>query len=64
MYSALIVNWLTLFGGIRYCIIKFIVEDAIMKTLLLNVNTFEGCFEIGVIISNLVFIEDVINKRK
>lgn len=35
-----------------------------MKMLLLNVNMFEGCFEIGVIISNFVFIEDVINKRK
>ncbi|MGK3355197.1 cell division inhibition protein DicB, partial [Escherichia coli] len=29
-------------------ITKFIVEDAIMETLLPNVNTSEGCFEIGV----------------
>ena len=35
-----------------------------MKTLLPNVNTSEGCFEIGVTISNPVFTEDAINKRK
>ncbi|RJX82451.1 hypothetical protein D3822_32865, partial [Escherichia coli] len=29
-----------------------------------NVNTSEGCFEIGVRISNPVFTEDAINKRK
>ncbi|MEA8795002.1 cell division inhibition protein DicB [Escherichia coli] len=30
----------------------------------LTVNTSEGCFEIGVTISNPVFTEDAINKRK
>ncbi|GAB7669007.1 cell division inhibition protein DicB [Escherichia coli] len=35
-----------------------------METLLPNVNTSEGCFEIGVTISNPVFTEDAINKRK
>lgn len=35
-----------------------------METLLPNVNTSEGCFEIGVNISNPVFTEDAINKRK
>ena len=35
-----------------------------MKTLLPNVNTSEGCFEIGVTISNPVFTEDAINIRK
>lgn len=35
-----------------------------MKTLLPNVNTSEGCFEIGVTISNPVFTEEAINKRK
>ncbi|OVC14717.1 cell division inhibition protein DicB [Escherichia coli] len=35
-----------------------------METLLPNVNTSEGCFEIGVTISNPVFIEDAIKKRK
>ncbi|HCB7270435.1 TPA: cell division inhibition protein DicB [Escherichia coli] len=35
-----------------------------MKTLLPNVNTSEGCFEIGVTISNPVFTEYAINKRK
>ncbi|MCW0136002.1 cell division inhibition protein DicB [Escherichia coli] len=35
-----------------------------METLLPNVNTSEGCFEIGVRISNPVFTEDAINKRK
>ncbi len=35
-----------------------------MKTLLPNVNTSEGCFEIGVTISNPVFTEDAINMRK
>ena len=34
-----------------------------MKTLLPNVNTSEGCFEIGVTISNPVFTEDAINKK-
>ncbi|EPO4127054.1 cell division inhibition protein DicB, partial [Escherichia coli] len=28
------VNWLTSPGGTRHCITKFIVEDAIMETLL------------------------------
>ncbi|STG76741.1 division inhibition protein [Escherichia coli] len=32
-----------------------------MKTLLPNVNTSEGCFEIGVTISNPVFTEDAGN---
>ena len=35
-----------------------------MKTLLPNVNTSEGCFEIGVTISSPVFTEDAINMRK
>ncbi|EJT3542663.1 cell division inhibitor [Escherichia coli] len=35
-----------------------------METLLPNVNTSEGCFEIGVTISNPVFTEDAINMRK
>ncbi len=35
-----------------------------METLLPNVNTSEGCFEIGVTISNPEFTEDAINKRK
>ena len=35
-----------------------------MKTLLPNANTSEGCFEIGVSISNPAFTEDAINKRK
>ena len=35
-----------------------------MKTLLPNVNTSEGCFEIGVTISNQIFTEGAINKRK
>ena len=35
-----------------------------METLLPNINTSEGCFEIGVRISNPVFTEDAINKRK
>ncbi len=35
-----------------------------METLLPNVNTSEGRFEIGVTISNPVFTEDAINKRK
>ncbi|WP_072123714.1 cell division inhibition protein DicB [Shigella sonnei] len=33
-------------------------------TLVNHVNTTEGCFEIGVTISNPVFTEDAINKRK
>ncbi|OYC58132.1 phage cell division inhibition protein, partial [Escherichia coli] len=64
LYPALIVNWLTSPGGTRHRITKFIVEDAIMETLLPNINTSEGCFEIGVTISNPVFTEDAINKRK
>ncbi|NDY87934.1 cell division inhibition protein DicB [Escherichia coli] len=35
-----------------------------METLLPNVNTSEGCFEIGVLISNRVFTEDAIKMRK
>ncbi len=35
-----------------------------METLLPNVNTSEGCFDIGVFFSNLVFTEDAINMRK
>ncbi len=35
-----------------------------METLLPNVNTSEGCFNIGVLLSNRVFIEDAINMRK
>ncbi len=34
-----------------------------MKMLLPNVNTSEGCFEIGVTISNPVFTEDAINEK-
>ncbi|MDM8858820.1 cell division inhibition protein DicB, partial [Escherichia coli] len=33
-----------------------------METLLPNANTSEGCFEIGVRISNPAFTEDAINK--
>ncbi|ENN2950142.1 cell division inhibition protein DicB [Escherichia coli] len=35
-----------------------------METLLPNVNTSEGCFDIGVLLSNREFTEDAINKRK
>ncbi|MBJ9210620.1 UNVERIFIED_ORG: DicB protein [Citrobacter freundii] len=35
-----------------------------MEMLLPNVNTSEGCFEIGITISNEVFTEDAINQRK
>lgn len=35
-----------------------------METLLPNVNTSEGCFEIGIKLSNESFTEDAINKRK
>ncbi|EOV07000.1 cell division regulator [Escherichia coli KTE38] len=35
-----------------------------METLLPNVNTSEGCFDIGVLLSNRVFTEDAINMRK
>lgn len=35
-----------------------------MKTLLPNVNTSEGCFNLGVQLSNRNFTEDAINMRK
>ncbi|HDD9022089.1 TPA: cell division inhibitor [Escherichia coli] len=35
-----------------------------METLLPNINTSEGCFEIGVQISNREFTEDAIKMRK
>ncbi|EQA8280131.1 cell division inhibition protein DicB [Escherichia coli] len=35
-----------------------------METLLPNVNTSEGCFDIGVLLSNKAFTEDAINMRK
>ncbi|KNF88265.1 cell division inhibition protein DicB [Escherichia coli] len=35
-----------------------------METLLPNVNTSEGCFEIGVITVDKTFIEDAIKQRK
>lgn len=35
-----------------------------METLLPNVNTSEGCFEIGIKLSNKEFTDDAINKRK
>ena len=35
-----------------------------METLLPNVNTSEGCFDIGVLLSNREFTEDAINMRK
>ncbi|HFD1425784.1 TPA: cell division inhibition protein DicB [Escherichia coli] len=35
-----------------------------METLLPNVNTSEGCFDIGVLLSNKTFTEDAINMRK
>ncbi len=34
-----------------------------METLLPNVNTSEGCFEIGVTISNPVFTEDAMHHK-
>ncbi|EOT9541794.1 cell division inhibition protein DicB [Escherichia coli] len=61
---ALIVNWLTSPGGTRHRITKFIVEDAIMETLLLNSTTPETRFEIGVITGNKTFIDDAINQIK
>ena len=64
LYPALIVNWLTSPGGTRHRITKFIVEDAIMETLLPNVNTSEGCFNIGIQLSNKDFTDDAINMRK
>ena len=33
-----------------------------METLLPNVNTSEGCFDIGVLLSNREFTEDSINE--
>ncbi|MBN6396566.1 cell division inhibitor [Escherichia coli] len=35
-----------------------------METLLPNVNTSEGCFNLGVQLSNRIFTEDAINMRK
>ncbi|AOM61975.1 cell division inhibitor [Escherichia coli] len=35
-----------------------------METLLQNVNTSEGCFDIGVLLSNREFTEDAIKMRK
>ncbi|EJV5540973.1 cell division inhibitor [Escherichia coli] len=35
-----------------------------METLLPNVNTSEGCFNIGILLSNRVFTEDAIRMRK
>ncbi|ECD4580018.1 cell division inhibitor [Salmonella enterica subsp. enterica serovar Newport] len=35
-----------------------------METLLPNVNTSEGCFDIGIQLSNKDFTEDAINMRK
>ncbi|EFH7952468.1 cell division inhibitor [Escherichia coli] len=35
-----------------------------METLLPNVNTSEGCFDIGIKLSNKDFTEDAINMRK
>ncbi|EEW8804814.1 TPA: cell division inhibition protein DicB [Escherichia coli] len=64
LYPALIVNWLTSPGGTRHRITKFIVEDAIMETLLLNSTTPETRFEIGVITGDKTFIEDAINQIK
>ncbi|EFE7714679.1 cell division inhibition protein DicB [Escherichia coli] len=64
LYPALIINWLTSPGGTRHRITKFIVEDAIMETLLLNSTTPETRFEIGVITGDKTFIEDAINQIK
>ncbi|HHI2454399.1 TPA: cell division inhibition protein DicB [Escherichia coli] len=61
---ALIVNWLTSPGGTRRRITKFIVEDAIMETLLLNTSTSEVRYEIGVITGNTTLVDDAINQRK
>ncbi|HHN9983136.1 TPA: cell division inhibition protein DicB [Escherichia coli] len=58
------VNWLTSPGGTRHRITKFIVEDMIMETLLPDANTSEGCFNLGILISGEVFIEEAISKRK
>ncbi|GDB34947.1 cell division inhibition protein DicB, partial [Escherichia coli] len=35
-----------------------------METSLPNVNTSDGCFNIGVLLSNRDFTEDAINMRK
>ncbi|MGK3732530.1 cell division inhibition protein DicB [Escherichia coli] len=35
-----------------------------METLLPNVNTSEGCFDIGVLLSNREITEDAIKMRK
>ena len=35
-----------------------------METLLPNVNTSEGCFDIGVLLRNREFTEDAIKMRK
>ncbi|EEW2803353.1 cell division inhibition protein DicB [Escherichia coli] len=35
-----------------------------METLLPNVNTSEGCFDIGVLLNNREFTEDAIKMRK
>ncbi|EEZ4507114.1 TPA: cell division inhibitor [Escherichia coli] len=35
-----------------------------METSLPNVNTSEGCFNIGILLSNRVFTEDAIRMRK
>ncbi|UYF58492.1 hypothetical protein M1Y13_14625 [Escherichia coli] len=64
LYPTLIVNWLTSPGGTRHRITKFIVEDAIMETLLINSTTPETRFEIGVITGDKTFIEDAINQIK
>ncbi|MDZ5519117.1 cell division inhibition protein DicB [Escherichia marmotae] len=64
LYPALIINWLTSPGGTRHRITKFIPEDAIMETLLLNSTTPETRFEIGVITGEKQFIEDAINQIK
>ncbi len=47
------VPWLQMTNMISY--------QGLVRTFL---NTSEGCFEIGVTISNPVFTEDAINKRK
>ncbi|MEB7740272.1 cell division inhibitor [Escherichia coli] len=35
-----------------------------METLLPNINTSEGCFNLGIQLSNRDFTEDAINMRK
>ncbi|KST28236.1 cell division inhibitor [Escherichia coli] len=35
-----------------------------METLLPNVNTSEGCFDVGGLLSNRAFTEDAIKMRK